>query len=147
MAGCFAAAAPTVLLGPSLSAAQSGAASFSRGELHLAGRARVQEVLAAVERTSDNLDLPIRRAKHEKLLHTYWLARANGGSITIGVIEESHRVTSIKVRVGFWGNQPLSRVIMGTIFEEIKALREEERVGPFLDDAPGPVVPFLPEGS
>lgn len=150
VAGCVPAPSPLVSAG--IGVAQAGTSAFLQGELQTAIRRPFEEVLAASREAVGERGL---RFKPET-------DRASLGSATIGVREvpaadgtgedrlieieierSSEIVTIVRVRVGFMGDQTMSRLVMDEIVDKLGLARDAvPSPRPATTISPAPVPPL-----
>lgn len=117
--GC---AAPLLATGAGLSAFQAGGSAYIRGELE---SAEVVEMHTLFQLVQDVLveefafEIAVARAgDNYAFIHT---KETQGRMIRVNLERKSPVVTKINVRVGLFGDQPMSRLILGGIQAHIPA--------------------------
>lgn len=113
LGGCF--APPVMLASAGLSAAQEGATAYARGRLSTAHPAPLPAVWDATIDALEDYEFTIRRQRVSDRLG-YVIARdLSDRKITIELHARTPRVTKVRIRVGFWGDPAISRLIMDGI--------------------------------
>jgi hypothetical protein len=105
-------AAPLALAGSSLDIAHAGSVVFTRGRLKTAYRVPLEQAYATAHQALENLmyDVKAERLRGDE---AYVGGRgADGRAIAIEFSESSPAVTRMTIRVGFWGDQAVSNVIL-----------------------------------
>ncbi len=118
--GCFP-LAPEPLISVGLTAAQEGSAAFTKDEMRAAIRHPLAKVHEASLRalSSWNLKTEVVDLNEKRGVIT---AREQGGRlIEINTIPVSSVVTSLRIKVGFWGDQPVSRLLLDDILADLGA--------------------------
>ena len=118
MSGCIP-LAPEPFISAGLTAAQEGSAAFSRDEMRAAIRHPLMKVheaclraLSAWNLTTEVVELDTRRG--------VITARERGGRlIEINTVPVSEVVTSLRIKIGFWGDQPVSRLLLDEILADL----------------------------
>lgn len=117
LAGC---AAPITIVSAGLGVAQAGTAAFTEGKLSTAWEATLCETHDAARAALQSLEYGnIQGELHER---NAWVngREMEGRLIEITLVSSSANVTSIRIRVGFWGDQPISRIILDQMREEFE---------------------------
>jgi hypothetical protein len=129
-------APPMLLASAGFQALSNGTAVYVNGELEVAYRVPMLEVWAATRAAVDEMQFAIVDARIRSDYKALLFAEEfSGRSMTIAVTARTPVVTKVTVRVGFVGDQSLSRLIMDRI--EAK-MNEQESLPPI---QPVPVVP------
>ena len=121
VAGCVP-VAPEPFISAGLTVAQAGTAAFRQGEMQAAVRHPLAEVhnasLRALKAWSLKTDVVDVDAKRSIIT-----AREAGGRlIEINAVPVSDIVTSLRIKVGFFGDQPVSRLLLDEILKELGAV-------------------------
>ncbi|QOJ00304.1 MAG: DUF3568 family protein [Phycisphaeraceae bacterium] len=112
-AGCV---ADPVTISAGLSAAQQGTAAFFKGELQAAFRVPMDRVEWAVRAALEELDFPVENTSPSEEGWVEINAREESGRlVTVTLRRHSRVVTSIRVRVGLFGDQALSRLVLNKV--------------------------------
>ena len=132
--GC---AAPVVIASAAVPAVQAGTEAFVRGDLESAQIASMETMYAAAESALN--DLEFRIVSQRLGTNTAYLkARELGGRpVTVDFERRSPQVTKTTIRVGVWGDQAISRLILGEIQARTPAAPQGEPVSP-VPPAPSP---------
>jgi hypothetical protein len=96
-------------------AGAAGAVAWYKGELKASLTQSVPAVNRATEEAIDELKLFKISAKADELTGSFTLRNAKDEKITIIVEKEGEGVTALRIRVGVFGNEALSRSILDTI--------------------------------
>jgi hypothetical protein len=123
MGGCLAFPAMfATTMGAGVSAVQAGTASFIGGELESAEATEmhvlyeiIQEVL--VEELAFEVTAA-RAGENYAYIHT---RETQGRTIRITLERKSPIVTKLNIRVGWFGDQPMSRIVLGAIQSRLPA--------------------------
>lgn len=113
--------APEPLISVGLTAAQEGSAAFSKDQMRAAIRHPLARVHEASLRAlgSWNLKAEVVDLDEKRGVIT---AREQGGRlIEINATPISSVVTSLRIKVGFWGDQPVSRLLLDDILADLGA--------------------------
>lgn len=112
---------PEVVVTASVAAAEAGSSSFIRGELVQSHKAPLEQIAEAGRRAIRSLEL---RAGTDRAGDSsiFLMAHERGGrEIAIRFEEVSPVVTRVKIRIGIWGEQSLSRLVMTEIESQLEA--------------------------
>lgn len=102
-AGCFGVVAGA--------AAGAGAVAYIRGELEATEEAPMDKVVAAAKGAVDDLQLRLISSDADAVSGKITAETARGTDIGIALERESDNVTKIRIRVGVFGDENLSRLI------------------------------------
>ncbi len=112
-------AAPVVIASAGFGALQTGTEAFIRGELEAAVVHPMEHVFQAAQDAMTALNFPSRGAKMGEA-NAYVLAKeVQGRKIDINLQMKSKNVTKINIRVGVFGDQAVSRLILAEIQEKL----------------------------
>ena len=116
-AGCAAVPVP-ILASAGVSVAQAGTAAYINGELEAAFATPLEEMHRAVLATALELEYEVRsdRMSDEKAVTV--LDALVGDDVTVTLEAASPRVTKVSVRVGPFGDQAISRLVMERVQEQ-----------------------------
>lgn len=125
LGGCF--APPVMLAGAGLSAAQEGATAYVRGKLSGAHAAPLPEVYEAAIDAATDYQYEIR-LQHFDEDSGYIVIRDLAKKLTTIELQAiTPRVTKVRVRVGFWGDPAIARLLMDGIATRVMRM---ETYGP-----------------
>jgi hypothetical protein len=125
--GC---AAPAVIATAGFGALQTGTEAFIRGELESAVANPIAEVYAAAQAALVELGFKVTNSKLGEVNGYIRSKETQGRKIVVELEMKSPVVTKINVRVGIFGDQGVSRLILSHI---------QEKLGPTPVHATGPV--------
>lgn len=125
--GC---AAPALIATAGFGALQTGTEAFIRGELEAAAANPIAEVFAAGEAAVVELGFKITNSKLGAANGYIRTKETQGRKIVVDVEMKSPSVTKINIRVGVFGDQAISRLILSHI---------QEKLGPTPVHAAGPL--------
>ena len=111
-------AAPVVMTA-GVTAAQAGTMAFANGDLETAQRVPVGAAFAGAHRALERLAIPIEKESLYTDVAFVTANLADGRRIKIVLVRESPVLTKFNLRVGAFGDQPISRVVMAHIQEEL----------------------------
>ncbi len=120
--GC---AAPVVVVTAGVSALQVGTAAFINGEIEAAFAKPMPEMFVASEGALNDLKFPIRRSKLDEYNAYVYSNETQRRRIEIDLEKKSDTVTKINIRVGFFGDQAMSRLILATIQARLGSLSSQ----------------------
>lgn len=123
---------PVIIASAGLTAVQTGSSAFIRGELESATVASIRTIYDASLAALADLQLPVEwQVINER--NAYIHARESSGrKIKIFLEARSPVVTKINIRVGVWGDQAISRLVLAEIHARSPALP----IGPPSPDYP-----------
>ena len=124
MSGCL--TAPAYVMTAGLTAAEGGAAMWISGELVGSFNEMYPDMVWACERMAKRLDLKFRVRRLDPTTYFLYLQDDNGVSLDLRVNRRTSRLCQITVRVGVWGNKPLSTLVLNTIEYELEARHKGE---------------------
>jgi hypothetical protein len=116
LAGC---AAPALIATAGFGALQTGTEAFIRGELESAVANPLAEVYAAGDAAVRELEFKITNSKLGKENGYIRAKETQGRKIVVDVEMKSPTVTKINIRVGLFGDQAISRLILSHIQEKL----------------------------
>jgi len=108
-------AAPAIVVTAGLGALQTGTDAFIRGELESTVPQTMTHVFQATQEALLELEFPIRRADIGDKNAYVVSAEAQGRKIDVSLELKSPMVTKLNIRVGFFGDQTVSQLILLTI--------------------------------
>ena len=111
---------PDVVATAGLSAAQAGVSEFKKGRLITAWDVQLETMFQVVHSSLHRLGYKIegqRPSGSEWFIATREL---DGTAIDIYLRRSSPKVTMVSIRIGFFGDQPLARLIADTIDRQLK---------------------------
>lgn len=114
-----------------LGVAQAGTSSFIQGTLQAAFDRPMDEVVDAARRTLVKLGYAITREDIGPHYAQLLSSQADGSSIVVKFKKSSDAVTGLSIRVGFWGDNAVSRLML-------EGIQKELGVKPGAIDAPVP---------
>lgn len=115
--GCF--APPVMLASAGLSVAQESATAYTRGQLSTAYPAPLPAVWLAALDAVEELEFDVRRTGLEESQGFITIRDTSERTTTIQFHARSPKVTKVRIRVGFWGDPALSRLIVGRISKRL----------------------------
>jgi hypothetical protein len=92
-------------------AAGAGAVAYVRGELEVTEEAPIDKVVAAAKGAVDDLEFKLLSADADAYSAKIRAETARGTDIGISLERESDNVTKVRIRVGVFGDEDLSRLI------------------------------------
>lgn len=130
LAGC---AAPVMFAGPAMQAVSVGAGAFSNGELTAAWPVPMEELWISTRRVIDELQFPVKAVRTSEDAQTaiVFADDTQGRDVEIRVDAVTPVVSTIRIRVGFWGDEAVSRLVLSRIEQDLRA-----RLGPGADGTP-----------
>ena len=117
--GALSSCAAPVVMTAGVTAAQAGTMAFANGDLETAQRVPLGAAFAAAHRALDRLALPIEKETLYPEVAFLTATLGDGRRIKIVLERESPVLTKFTLRVGAFGDQPISRVVMTQIQEEM----------------------------
>jgi hypothetical protein len=138
--------APVFVVTAGLSVAQLGTAAYANGALKSATIVSADEAVAAAEAAIAGLELSLIR-KTVSGRKTLILSEEMGGrNVSIEIIKKTERFCTITIRVGVFGDQAVSRLVLAEVQKELEARDPSRRPNgsgevpliyvPELDDEP-----------
>lgn len=113
LGGCF--APPVMLAGAGLSAAQEGATAYVRGKLSTALAAPLPEVYqAALDAVTDH-QYEVRVQEQDEDSGYIIIRDMTKKLTTVEMLRVTPRVTKVRIRVGFWGDPAIARLLIEAI--------------------------------
>jgi hypothetical protein len=120
LAGC---AAPIIVATAGLSVAQYGASSYINGRLDAARRVPIEDAFKATTAAMAPLGFEPTDVREPGEDTAYVATREHDGTaITVRLTRISPAVCKIEIRIGVFGDQSLSRLIMANIDEQLRAM-------------------------
>lgn len=117
LCGCV---GPDIVATAGFSAAQAGVSEFKKGSLRTAWEVELETLFPVAHSALRRLGYTI---EGERVKGKEWFLASreiDGTAIEIYMRRSSPKVTSISIRVGLFGDQPLSRLIADTIDRELR---------------------------
>jgi len=108
-AGCAA-----VLVGGGV-AAGAGTVAYLRGELRAVESAPLDRVWEASQAAMKDLQFAVTTKQKDALSARLIARTALDKQVTINLAKQGDKVTEIRIRVGFWGDESLSRLVLEKI--------------------------------
>jgi len=102
-----------------LGVAQAGTSSFIQGTLQAAFDKPIEKVLEASRRALTDLGYEITREDSGSHYAQLQGAQADDSSIVLKLRKSSETVTGLSIRVGLWGDNAVSRLILHEIEKEL----------------------------
>ena len=156
LGGCAAVPGPVLAnAGVNVAASQSG--GFSSGSLQGTYIATFEDAQRAVRSTAEELLYGFRLHTINTWGETTFLIPRNGDSIRVRITVHTPKVVSIGVRVGLFGDQPVSRMMLAQIEQRLmappateaapdaKPEPEPEPTAVIPQPEPQPLIPPLPD--
>ena len=112
LSGC---AAPVVIASAAVPAVQAGTEAFVRGDLESAQIATMEAIYAATEHALTDLEFRIVTRSVGKNAAYIRAKELGGRAVTVEFERRSPQVTKTTIRVGVWGDQAISRLLLGEI--------------------------------
>ena len=112
LGGC---AAPIVIASAAIPAVQAGTEAFVRGDLESAQIASMERVYTASLQALTDLKFTIISKRFGKNSASITAKELGGRHIDVSFERRSSEVTKTTIRVGVWGDQAISRLILGEI--------------------------------
>lgn len=104
--------APVYVITAGLAVAQVGTTAYANGELQTSVFVDFDAAIASAHAAIESLDLKPTSARFEGRQAVLSAADLGNRSITINISKRSSRVCKIDIRVGFWGDQSMSRLVL-----------------------------------
>ncbi len=123
LGGC---AAPIVIASAAVPAVQAGTEAFVRGDLESAQIAPMESIYTAARQTLKDLEFPIVTERMGKNTAFIKAKELGGRPITVELERRSQQVTKTTIRVGVWGDQAISRLLLGEIQARAPAIPSVE---------------------
>jgi hypothetical protein len=118
LAGCV---APAMVATAGLSVAQTGAATWLEGDLVGTYNEEYPDMVWACDAAAKQLALNVRvRRVDEKSAYMYF-EDDDGVDVDITLKRRTSRLCQITIRVGVWGNKPLSSLFLGMVEQQLSA--------------------------
>lgn len=126
LAGCV---APAMVATAGLSAAQTGASTWLQGDLVGTYNEEYPDMVWACDAAAKQLDLKVRIRRIDPERAYIFLEDDDGVDVDMTLKRRTSRLCQITIRVGVWGNKPLSSLFLSTI-EKNLATRHAETLPP-----------------
>ncbi len=104
--------APIYVITAGLAVAQVGTTAYANGELQTSVFVDFDAAVASAHAAIDSLDLKPTTTRIEGRSAVISASDLGNRSITIDISKRSSRVCKIDIRVGFWGDQSMSRLVL-----------------------------------
>jgi hypothetical protein len=111
--------APPMVATAGVSAVQAGTMAFVNGDMEIAARVPLGAAFAASHRGLARLEIPIEKETLHEGVGFLTGKLGDGRRIKIVLVRESPLVTKFSLRVGAFGDQPISRIVMVQIQDEL----------------------------
>ena len=118
VAGCV---APAMVATAGLSVAQTGAATWLEGDLVGTYNEEYPDMVWACDAAAKQLALTTRVRRVDEKLSFMYFEDDNGVDIDITLKRRTPRLCQITIRVGMWGNKPLSSLFLGMVEQQLSA--------------------------
>lgn len=102
-----------------LGVAQTGTSIYAQGTLQAAFNAPMERVLEAIRSVMDELQYPKTFEEVRDTAATINFTQTDGSVISVRTKRSSPTVTGLSIRVGFWGDPAISRLIQEGIADRI----------------------------
>ncbi len=113
-----------VLLAGAGAAAGVGTYKYINGSLTSIEEASIDETWAAARSAVAGLELATRTAAKDALAARLVAEQADGTDVKINLERKGDRLTEVSIRVGFWGDEAASRLILDRIRAALGATPE-----------------------
>ncbi|MBX3388464.1 MAG: DUF3568 family protein [Phycisphaeraceae bacterium] len=110
-----------------LGVAQAGTSSFIQGTLQAAFDKPMEKVFEASRRAYHRLGYEITREDVGTHYAQLQGSQSDGSSIIVKLRKSSETVTGLSIRVGLWGDNAVSRLILEEIEKELASISPEEK--------------------
>lgn len=110
-----------VAAGPALGLAEYGTTTFVRGISTTVFAMEHEKVEAAVARLIADLEFTIQADREDRNTRYFRVEDDRGTSIKVWITRNTAKVTTLEIRVTFWGDEPYSSLILDQV---------KQRVGP-----------------
>ena len=124
LAGCV---APAMVATAGLSVAQSGAATWLEGDLVGTYNEEYPDMVWACDAAAKQLALTMRVRRVDDSLAYMYFEDDDGVDIDVTLKRRTSRLCQIKIRVGVWGNKPLSSLFLGLVEQQLNQRHAEPR--------------------
>lgn len=124
VAGCV---APAMVATAGLSVAQTGAATWLEGDLVGTYNEEYADMVWACDAAAKQLALTTRVRRVDEELAYMYFEDDDGVDVDITLKRRTSRLCQITIRVGVWGNKPLSSLFLGVIEQQLKERHTEQR--------------------
>lgn len=132
--GC---APPLIFANAGMSLAEAGTSAFIEGELRAARRTPIDRMTRSYKLALESLYFPIMTERIEDD-RAYLVADQNGGDdIEVKLTRNSDMVTSVRIRIGVFGDQAIARLVMEEAEKYLNALQGEAPAAQNARPAPG----------
>lgn len=118
VAGCV---APAMVATAGLSVAQTGAATWLEGDLVGSYNEEYPDMVWACDAAAKQLALTMRVRRVDEKLAFMYFEDDDGVDVDITLKRRTPRLCQITIRVGVWGNKPLSSLFLGMVEQQLSA--------------------------
>jgi len=119
-AGMASCAAPVmVAAGPALGLAEYGTTTFVRGISTTVFAMEHEKVEAAVTRLIADLEFTIQADREDRNTRDFRVEDDRGTSIKVWITRNTAKVTTLEIRVTFWGDEPYSSLILDQVKQRV----------------------------
>lgn len=112
--------APLLLAGASLNAVGLSAVAYVNGEIQAAEVAKFDRVVAATQRSLARLEFKVKRVSTEENGTFIEAEEIGGRTVSIAILRKTPAVTKITIRFSVLGDQPMSRLLIAVIQDELE---------------------------
>lgn len=106
-----------------LGVAQAGTSIYTQGTLQAAFNAPMERVVDAVRSVMDEMQYPATFEDVRDPAASLSFRQSDGSIISIRTRRSSPTVTGLSIRVGFWGDPAVSRLILDSVTERLGKAR------------------------
>jgi hypothetical protein len=92
-----------------------GTYAFVEGNATATEKADMDKTWAAAQKTVADMEFTVKSTKKDEMQAKLYAERADGKDVTITLDRKGQELTEISVRVGVFGDEPTSRVIIDSI--------------------------------
>jgi hypothetical protein len=114
-AACAPVVTPEPFLSVGLTVAQAGTAAFRQGELSAALRHPLADLHGATLAALERLQIPLETSDLNEKRSVITAREAGGALIEVNITPVSPVVSGLSIKVGLFGDQPLSRLLLDEI--------------------------------
>ena len=115
-------AAPVVVLTAGLAVAQVGTTAYANGELQTSLFVDFAAVVESARAAHNSLGLEPTHLRYDGRKASISASDLGNRSVTVEVTRVTGRVCKISIRVGFWGDQSMSRLVLIQMQKELGEL-------------------------
>lgn len=99
--------------------AGAGTVTYLKGELKTIEEASLNNTWNAAQKAMEDLEFLVESTKKDALAAKLVALRANNKKITIHLRKVSEELTEVKIRVGIFGDESLSRLILDKLKDNL----------------------------